>query len=80
MNGGTLTTAGNLVFYGTADGWLFAHAANDGVQLWKFDVGGPAATPITYKLEGTQYVTMIVGSRRSVSQGRVLTFAVNRAR
>ena len=61
-NGGTLVTASNLVFQGTADGWLFAYDAISGKELWKFNVGnGVIAPPITYALDGTQYVSVLVG-------------------
>lgn len=61
-NGGTLTTAGNLVFQGTATGQLFAYNAKTGNQLWKTEVGeGVIAAPITYSVDGKQYVSIAVG-------------------
>jgi len=61
-NAGTLTTAGNLVFQGRADGQLFAYRADDGSVLWTFDLGsGISAAPITYAVDGTQYVSILVG-------------------
>jgi quinohemoprotein ethanol dehydrogenase len=61
-NGGTLTTAGNLVFQGTADGWLTAYDARDGKRLWRFNAGlGIIAPPISYSWKGTQYVSILVG-------------------
>lgn len=61
-NGGTLTTAGNLVFQGQADGRLVAHRAGDGDVLWSADLGlGMAAPPITYAVHGRQYVAILVG-------------------
>ena len=61
-NAGTLTTAGNLVFQGQADGGLLAHRADDGEVLWAYDLGlGISAPPITYSVEGTQYVAIRVG-------------------
>jgi quinohemoprotein ethanol dehydrogenase len=61
-NPGTLTTAGNLVFQGRADGDLAAYDAATGELLWKFPVGlGIAAPPITYAIGGRQYVALLVG-------------------
>jgi quinohemoprotein ethanol dehydrogenase len=61
-NAGTLTTAGNLVLQGRADGQLVAYRADDGEVLWSFDVGsGISAPPITYAVDGTQYVSLLVG-------------------
>ncbi len=61
-NAGTLTTAGNLVVQGRADGHLYAYRADDGETLWSFDLGsGISAAPITYSVDGTQYVSVLVG-------------------
>ena len=61
-NPGTLTTAGNLVFQGRADGDLAAYNAATGEELWKFHLGlGIAAPPITYAIDGRQYVSLLVG-------------------
>jgi quinohemoprotein ethanol dehydrogenase len=61
-NGGTLATAGNLVFEGRADGKLCAYRATDGKQLWEFDAGvGIAAPPVTYSVDGVQYVAVLTG-------------------
>jgi quinohemoprotein ethanol dehydrogenase len=61
-NPGTLTTAGNLVFQGRADGDLVAYAADNGDPLWRFPLGlGIAAPPITYQIDGRQYVALLVG-------------------
>lgn len=61
-NGGTLTTAGNLVFQGTADGNLIAYSADDGKKLWSFGAQtGIVAAPMTYSLEGEQYVAVMAG-------------------
>jgi quinohemoprotein ethanol dehydrogenase len=60
--GGTLTTAGNLVFQGTADGRFVAYSADRGEKLWEADLGnGILAAPITYALGGRQYVSILVG-------------------
>ncbi|MBN7796953.1 PQQ-dependent dehydrogenase, methanol/ethanol family [Parahaliea mediterranea] len=61
-NGGTLTTAGNLVFQGTADGRILAYAADSGDKLWEQAVSsGVVAAPITYRVDGVQYVAFNVG-------------------
>ncbi len=61
-NPGTLTTAGNLVFQGRADGDLVAYNAETGQELWKEHLGlGIAAPPVTYAINGKQYVSLLVG-------------------
>ena len=61
-NGGTLTTAGNVVFQGTADGRLVAYHAASGEKLWEAPTGtGVVAAPSTYMVDGKQYVSVAVG-------------------
>lgn len=61
-NGGTLTTAGNLVFQGTADARLMAFHAKTGETLWETATGtGVVAAPITYDVDGEQFVSVAVG-------------------
>ncbi len=61
-NGGTLTTAGNLVFQGTADGRFVAYRADDGHPLWvDHTETGVIAAPMTYEIEATQYVAVMAG-------------------
>lgn len=61
-NGGTLTTAGNLVFQGTADGRMVAYNAKTGEKLWETPTGtGVVAAPSTYMVDGKQYVSIAVG-------------------
>lgn len=61
-NGGTLTTAGNLVFQGTADGKFVAFTADKGEQLWEFATQtGVVAPSMTYSIDGEQYVSINVG-------------------
>src|SRR5262249_53893468 len=61
-NGGTLTTAGNLVFQGTADGRFLAYSADKGEKLWELSLGtGIIASPVTYELDGVQYVSIMAG-------------------
>jgi len=62
FNGGTMTTAGNLVFQGRVDGQFVAYDAASGEELWKYDVGlGISAPPITYAIDGRQYISLLVG-------------------
>ncbi len=61
-NGGTLSTAGNLVFQGTADGEFVAFTADTGKELWSFPTQtGVVAAPMTYQIDGEQYVSVAVG-------------------
>jgi PQQ-dependent dehydrogenase (methanol/ethanol family) len=61
--GGALVTAGNVVFYGTLDGWLKAANARTGEVLWQFRVGsGIVGNPITFTgPDGKQYVAVYSG-------------------
>jgi PQQ-dependent dehydrogenase (methanol/ethanol family) len=60
---GAVVTAGDVVFYGTLDGWFKAANAKTGEVLWKFKVGsGVVGNPITYKgPDGKQYVAIYAG-------------------
>jgi quinohemoprotein ethanol dehydrogenase len=61
-NGGTLTTGGDLVFQGQADGYIHGYSAIDGRRLWSFYAGSAAlGTPITYLADGRQQVSILVG-------------------
>ncbi len=61
-NGGTLTTAGNLVFQGTATGNFVAYRADTGAKLWEAPAGtGIVAGPVTYEVGGDQYVSVLAG-------------------
>jgi alcohol dehydrogenase (cytochrome c)/quinohemoprotein ethanol dehydrogenase len=62
INGGTLATAGNLVFQGTASGEIRAYTADAGKQVWSFPAQtGAVAGPMTYAIDGTQYVAVLAG-------------------
>ena len=60
---GTLVTAGDVVFYGTLDGWFKSVDAKTGKTLSKFKVGsGVVGNPITYRgPDGKQYVAVYAG-------------------
>jgi glucose dehydrogenase len=60
--GGALSTAGGLVFHGDLKGWFYALDAKTGKTLWKFNTGsGISAAPITYTVDGKQYVAVVSG-------------------
>ena len=60
--GGILSTAGNLVFNGTRQGFFFALDATDGKPLWQINLGGKIiAAPISYTLDGNQYIMIAAG-------------------
>ncbi len=72
--GGTMSTSGGLIFSGDEDGYFMAFDAKNGKLLWKLNTGTSIKTaPITYSIDGRQYVTMPSG-------GVVLTFTVPSAK
>jgi len=86
-NGGTLTTAGNLVFQGSADGSFYAYNAKTGEELWHSPTGtGVIAGASTYMVDGKQYVSVAVGwggvfgllehIAPTASPGTIYTFAL----
>ncbi|RVT94778.1 PQQ-dependent dehydrogenase, methanol/ethanol family [Sphingomonas crocodyli] len=88
INGGTITTGGNLIFQGLNTGKFTALAADSGKTLWEFDAqNGILGNAITYTVKGKQYVTVITGFRSSFAntpnwdyreqKRRVLTFALD---
>ena len=92
-NGGILSTAGKLVFQGDASGHFSAYEATSGTKLWTFAAHeGIVAPPITYAVDGEQYVAVLSGwggvyplltgeiaRQHSVSgaKGRILAFRLN---
>ncbi len=90
-NGGAMTTAGDLVFQGTADGYLSAYDAGNGKRLWHFNAGlGIQGAPISFAAGGRQYVSVLVGYGGAAAVGgthvgwkyraqprRLLTFALD---
>ena len=69
-NGGALSTAGNLVFQGTADGYVSAYAATSGQRLWHYSAGlGVIAPPMSYRMHGKQHIAVLVGYGGSASVG-----------
>jgi len=62
VNGGVLSTAGNLVFQGQGTGEFAAYAADSGRKLWSVDTGSAIdAVPITYRVGSEQFVLVPVG-------------------
>jgi PQQ-dependent dehydrogenase (methanol/ethanol family) len=65
--GGTLTTAGGLLFHGDIRGHFKAVDAKTGKELWKFNTGsGISAAPMTYVLDGKQYLAVVSGRTFSI--------------
>lgn len=62
-NGGMLSTAGGLLFSGSADGYLYAFDAKTGKVLWKSPQmsSGVLGVPSTWKVNGKQYVGVYAG-------------------
>jgi quinohemoprotein ethanol dehydrogenase len=93
FNGGVLSTAGGLVFQGTGAGRFVAYAADSGEKLWEATTHiGIVAPPISYRIDGTQYVSVLAGwggggviegadagisaASRYENQGHLFTFAL----
>lgn len=59
-NGGTMTTAGNLVFQGTSTGRFRAYAADTGKQVLDLDMqSGIVGAPATFRVDGEQYIAFM---------------------
>jgi PQQ-dependent dehydrogenase (methanol/ethanol family) len=71
---GTLATAADLVFFSAVGGELGAYDVRTGEKLWRGDIAAGAATPITYQLDGKQFVAIAAGR-----EGRVYAFALGTA-
>jgi len=79
---GSLSTAGGLTFRGKIDGNLVAHDSKTGDDLWKFQTGwGISAPPMTYSVDGVQYVAVASGGNRggvtTTDGDAVWAFALN---
>jgi alcohol dehydrogenase (cytochrome c) len=71
---GALVTAGDLMFVGDADRWFRAYDTQRGKTLWKVRLDNvPASYPITYRVNGRQYVTV------ATNEGYVHVQAMQRA-
>ena len=66
-NGGVLSTAGDLVFQGTGEGVFAAYDADNGDALWQYQSDSAVlAGPMTYELDGEQYIAVAQGSGGTV--------------
>jgi mono/diheme cytochrome c family protein len=59
--GGALSTSGGLVFAGARDDQLVAYDAFTGAELWSGYTGNLAAAPVSYALDGVQYIAIAQG-------------------
>ena len=61
-NGGVLSTAGNLLVQGDADGRFVIYRADTGAKLWEMPIHtGAVAGPVTYSVDGEQYIAIAAG-------------------
>ncbi|MGH9687289.1 MAG: PQQ-dependent dehydrogenase, methanol/ethanol family [Candidatus Acidiferrales bacterium] len=72
--GGTVSTAGGLVFAASDVGDFEALNAQDGKELWKVKLTPGFGNPVTYMIDGQQYVTVLCGR---TGKSRVYTFALD---
>lgn len=79
--GGVLATAGNVLFVGEGNGSFNAFDSRSGSRLWQFNCGaGVNAPPVTYEVDGKQYVTVAAGGSQifGYRQGEsVITFGLS---
>lgn len=69
--GGVLTTAGNLVFNGEANGLFRAFDAKNGKKLWEYQTGaGVNAPAVSYTVNGKQYVAVAAGGNNQIDAKR----------
>ena len=67
---GVLSTGGGLLFTGSVDRQVMAYDQETGRELWRSGVAGvPNASPVTYSVDGKQYVAMVVGHGNPLSFG-----------
>jgi PQQ-dependent dehydrogenase (methanol/ethanol family) len=80
MIGGALATAGGLVFAGEGNGWFRAYNSSTGELLWQYQAGaGVNAPPVSYTVNGTQYVAVAAGGNTQLNYKRgnsVVVFAL----
>jgi quinohemoprotein ethanol dehydrogenase len=74
-NGGTLSTGENLLFNLRRDGWIHARNAATGELLWEHRIGNDPVTPITYEIDGVQYVSVLTPTPGT--GGRIWTFVLD---
>lgn len=80
MIGGALATAGGLVFAGEGNGWFKAYDAKTGKVLWRYQCGaGVNAPPVSYTVDGKQYIAVAAGGNTQLEFKRgnsVFVFAL----
>lgn len=87
-NGGVLSTGGGLVFQGNGSGYLSAYKDTSGELLWQMQAStGIMAPPVTYSVNGEQYIAVMAGiggslgmnfdKTSNVNEGYVLAFKRN---
>ncbi|MGC6472945.1 MAG: PQQ-dependent dehydrogenase, methanol/ethanol family [Parvibaculales bacterium] len=77
--GGVLSTAGNLVFQGSPDGYFSAYDATTGERLKRLFTGlGIAAPPISYMLDGEQYIAVLTGMGGGMARAYMPGFATEK--
>ena len=74
-HGGTASTAGGLVFWGTGSR-LVALDAQTGRELWEAELDGSPGSPVTYSADGRQYVVVGSGQASGRSLPRIRAFAL----
>ena len=77
VTGGTLSTAGNLVFHGSNDGTFNAYTADRGEKLWEVQLAPGFNNPVTFTLDGKQYIAVMTGRGGTNAPGRVYAFALD---
>jgi quinohemoprotein ethanol dehydrogenase len=81
MPAGLLSTASNLLFQGRSDGAFLAYDARSGEPLWETHVGiGIMAPPMSYAIDGKQYVAVVAGVGGSTALDTVRRSVVNEGR
>jgi outer membrane protein assembly factor BamB len=76
-DGGALATAGDLVFGADSSGTMHAFHAATGEALWSTGLLDSIAPPITYELDGVQYLALLSGSRNNDPPGELFVFALD---
>jgi quinohemoprotein ethanol dehydrogenase len=77
FSAGLLATAGNLVFVPGSDGKLIALNAETGDRLWDSQLVAGIATPISYELDGKQYVAVVAGRGGNPQATRLYAFVLD---